>query len=402
MCGWLHARRSLGSITFVVLRDGAGTVQCVVPGAVEVGVHSVIRVTGRVQAEPRSQQGVELHVASLEVLEAVSHTPPVNISKQELSSSAPLVLEHAATTLRHPRRRAVFACSAAAMQGFRRTLVEQGFTEVQTPKLVASATEGGANVFEVGYFGKKAYLAQSPQFYKQTMVGVFERVFEVGPVFRAEPHATARHLSEYVSLDVELGFIENHFCVMKVVRQVLAGIFAQIGATCSRELGLLGVTLPEVPEAIPHIHFREVRARFGGEGQDLTPQQERAVGAWANEEYGSPFVFVTGYPMGKRPFYTHPEQGAEQWSNSFDLLYNGLELITGGQRLHRYGAYLQALQSRGMSPEPFAGYLETFRYGMPPHGGFAIGLERLIKQLVGASNIRETTLFPRDMNRLTP
>jgi nondiscriminating aspartyl-tRNA synthetase len=400
--GWVHATRPLGAITFLVLRGGRGTLQCIVEGGCALGPESVVRLWGTAREEARAPGGVELHVTRVETLVEVAEPPPVTLSKNKLKAGLPTVLEHAAVTLRHPSRRAVFRLSAAAMRGFRDHLNEAQFTEVQTPKIVASATEGGANVFEIGYFGNKAYLAQSPQFYKQTMVGVFERVFEVGPVFRAEPHATTRHLSEYVSLDVELGFIENHFCVMGVLRGVLEGIFEEMRRTCEAELTLLGVTLPQLPAEIPHIHFREVRARFGGSEPDLSPQEERELGAWALSEFGSPFVFVTGYPMSKRPFYTHAEPGAPEWSNSFDLLFHGLELVTGGQRLHRYENYVQALEAAGLPMAPFEGYLEAFRFGMPPHGGFAIGLERLLMQLVGASNIRETTLFPRDMNRLTP
>jgi nondiscriminating aspartyl-tRNA synthetase len=295
------------------------------------------------------------------------------------------------------------------MAAFREYLSGQDFTEIQTPKFVAAATESGANVFAVDYFGGPAYLAQSPQFYKQIMVGVFERVFEIGPVFRAEPHATARHLSEYVSMDVEFGFIENHFTVMALLRNVLDHIFRSLEEHCGAELALVGAKLPHLPATVPHLHFTEAKElvfrRHGVDERnepDLSPQEERWLGEWAQQEHGSDFLFVTGYPMSKRPFYTHGDPARPAYSNSFDLLFRGMELVTGGQRLHRYGDYLTALEERKLSPEPFASYLETFRYGMPPHGGFAIGLERLLMQLTGAANLRETTLFPRDMGRLTP
>ncbi|MGH2543929.1 MAG: aspartate--tRNA(Asn) ligase, partial [Ardenticatenaceae bacterium] len=278
-----------------------------------------------------------------------------------------------------------------------------------TPKMVASATESGANVFQIDYFGTPAYLAQSPQFYKQIMVGLFERVYEVGPVFRAEPHDTTRHTNEYVSLDVEFGFIEDHFTVMRLLREVLAGIGDYLGTHHNAGLELLDLTLPSVPAEIPHIHFRDAQAlileRHGVDVRgepDLSPQDERWLGEWAQETFGSDFLFVTGYPMVKRPFYTHPDPADAQWSNSFDLLFRGTELVTGGQRLHRYDDYLRVLDLAGHPIAPFETYLEAFRYGMPPHGGFAIGLERLLMQLTGAPNIRLVTLFPRDMNRLTP
>jgi nondiscriminating aspartyl-tRNA synthetase len=295
------------------------------------------------------------------------------------------------------------------MTGFRRTLDTRGFTEIQTPKIVASATESGANVFTLDYFGRPAYLAQSPQFYKQIMVGVFERVYEIGPVFRAEPHDTSRHVNEYVSLDTEFGFIQNHFTVMAVLRDVIAGILVALQETCSAELELLQVQMPTVPEQVPHIHFSEAQELIyrlhtvdvRGE-PDLSPQDERWLGEWAQQEFGSDFLFVTGYPMRKRPFYTHPDPQRPEYSNSFDLLFRGTELVTGGQRLHRYDDYLRALEQAHLPVEPFESYLEAFRYGMPPHGGFAIGLERLIMQLVGLSSVKLATTFPRDMHRLAP
>jgi nondiscriminating aspartyl-tRNA synthetase len=295
------------------------------------------------------------------------------------------------------------------MAGFRATLRGLDFVEIQTPKIVAGATESGANVFPIDYFGRGAYLAQSPQLYKQIMVGVFERVFEVGPVFRAEPHDTARHLNEYVSLDVEMGFIDDHRSVMDVLTRVIVGMLATLRAESPGALAALNVSLPDVPPTIPAIHFADAQAMIAREtgepvqGEpDLAPAHERWLGEWARRTTGSDFLFVVGYPMVKRPFYTHPEPGRPEFSNSFDLLFRGTELVTGGQRLHRYDDYLAALRVRGLDPEPLAGYLEAFKHGMPPHGGFAIGLERWVAQLVGVSNIRETALFPRDLNRLTP
>jgi nondiscriminating aspartyl-tRNA synthetase len=273
-----------------------------------------------------------------------------------------------------------FRLAARAVAAFRRTLDARGFTEIQTPKLVASATEGGANVFRVDYFGRDAFLAQSPQFFKQTMVGVFERVYEVGPVFRAEPHETGRHLAEYVSLDAELGFIRDHHDVMHVVRETVCAMLEAVGETPPRD--------------VPIVRFEDVRT---GDEPDLAPADERRICA----EHGE-LVFVEGFPTAKRPFYTQPDPERPEWSRGFDLLYRGLEIVTGGQRLHGYEDYRAALAARGMDEAPFAGYLDAFRYGMPPHGGFALGLERFVAQVVGASNVRETTLFPRDRNRLTP
>jgi nondiscriminating aspartyl-tRNA synthetase len=370
---------------------------------------SLIALEGVVVASAQAPGGVELQQLQITVLTPVREALPVLISKREVKAQLPVLLDHAVVTNRHPGRRALFRLSAGVMAAFRGYLNSIGFTEIQTPKVVASATESGANVFAIDYFGRPAYLAQSPQFYKQIMVGVFERVFEVGPVFRAEPHATARHLSEYVSMDLELGFIENHFTVMGVLRNLLDHIFTTLQSQYSAELALVGANLPTVPTTIPHLHFSEAKELvyqlYGVDERnepDLSPQEERWLGAWAQSEHGSDFLFVTGYPMSKRPFYTHPDPARPAYSNSFDLLFRGIELVTGGQRLHRYEDYLAALAARKLSTEPFVGYLEAFRYGMPPHGGLAIGLERLLMQLTGAANLRETTLFPRDLSRLTP
>lgn len=417
VAGWLQSLRKMGGITFLVIRDGWGIVQAVTEADEElgplrdgaIGVESVIAVEGIVMREAQAPGGSELHELSIEVITSVTEPPPVVINKRKLTASIGTILDHAVVTNRHATRRAVLRLSMGVMSGFRQTLIARGFTEIQTPKIVASATESGANVFKLDYFGRPAYLAQSPQFYKQMMVGVFERVFEVGPVFRAEPHDTTRHNNEYVSLDAEFGFIENHFTVMTMLRDVIAGIIETLNTQYQAELGLLKVELPTVPAEIPHIFFPEAQEliwrRHGVDVRgepDLSPQDERWLGEWAQQEFGSDFLYVTGYPMGKRPFYTYPDPDHPGFSNSFDLIFRGIELVTGGQRLHRYADYLAALERAHLPVEPFAEYLEAFRYGMPPEGGFAIGLERLLMQLTGAQNVKLVTLFPRDLNRLTP
>ncbi len=413
--GWLHNVRRLGGVTFVFLRDGWGILQAVTEDAADLeplaglALESVVALRGRVVANAQAPGGLELRQPAFTVITPVADAPPLPLHKRQLNAALPTLLDHAVVLNRHPARRAVFRLSAAAMAGFRATLNARAFTEVQTPKIVASATESGANVFKLDYFGRPAYLAQSPQFYKQIMVGVFERVYEVGPVFRAEPHDTIRHINEYVSLDVEFGFIENHFTVMRLLREVMAGIFAHLSQQCAAELALLEAELPVVPAEIPHIHFAEAQElifRLHGEDvrgePDLSPQDERWLGEWARQEHGSDFLFVTGYPMVKRPFYTHPDPARPDYSNSFDLLFRGTELVTGGQRRHVYSDYLAALARAGYPTEPFETYLEAFRHGMPPHGGFAIGLERLLTQLLGLPNVRLATLFPRDLGRVTP
>ena len=413
--GWLHSLRQLGGVNFLVVRDGWGMIQCVTERAEEiaplneVSVESIVRVEGTVVSEKQAPGGVELHDLHVEVLVPVKEAPPVVLNKRKLSADISTILDLAMLTDRHPSRRALLRLGAGVMNGFRETLTQRGFTEIQTPKIVAAATESGANVFKLDYFGRPAYLAQSPQFYKQMMVGVFERVFEVGPVFRAEPHDTARHINEYVSLDAEFGFIQDHFTVMAMLRDVIAGILATLQERYATELTLLNVQLPVVPEQIPHIHFAEAQelifSRYHTDVRgepDLSPQDERWLGEWARKEFGSDFLYVTGYPMKKRPFYTHPDPSRPDYSNSMDLLFRGVELVTGGQRLHRYEDYIAALERASLPLEPFASYLETFKYGMPPHGGFAIGMERLLMQLTGVPNIKLATTFPRDINRVAP
>lgn len=414
VAGWIHRVRALKGRSFLILRDAKGLAQIVVeaPEAIAalaaMSAETAIRVTGMAVAEPQAPNGVEIREPRIEQV-SPSETPLLELFRPQIAALPSTILDHAALALRHPRRRDLHRIGAAAMAGFRETLNSLEFVEIQTPKLVASATEGGANVFPVDYFGRPAFLAQSPQFYKQVMVGAFERVYEVGPVFRAEPHDTPRHLNEYTSLDAELGFITDHTTVMDLLTRVLGGMLASVQERAGAALTALDITIPLLPSNIPSVHFADAQELIAtntgtdprGE-PDLSPADERWLGEWARREHSSDFLFVVGYPMVKRPFYTHPDPERPGFSRGFDLLFRGLELVTGGQRLHRHEDYLAALAGRGMDPEPFASYLEAFRYGMPPHGGFAIGLERFVAQLSGAGNVREVTLFPRDINRLAP
>ena len=403
--GWLHHTRNLRAVDFLLLRDRTGITQVIVEAGEQRELlaslphESVIEVTGKVVASPQAPGGVEVHDPQITPISIPDEEPPFELFRPALDVQLPTRLDHAAVSLRHPSAVAAQKLMAATMRGSREQLDRYGFTEIQTPKLLETAPEGGANVFKVDYFGRNAYLAQSPQLYKQIMVGALERVFEVAPAFRAEPHDTSRHVSQYLSLDAESGFIEDHQDVMRMLRDVIAAMMMEM-----RTVDASGIEIPDVPAEIPQIHFCDALAMLGvpEDELDLAPEQERALGEWAQGEHGSAWLFVTGYPMAKRPFYTHPQPSDPRWSNSFDLLCMGLEITTGGQRLHRYADYLAAIEARGMEAEPFRGYLEAFKHGMPPHGGFAIGLERMIKQIVGAANVREVMLFPRDMQRLAP
>jgi len=413
--GWLHRRRTLKSVSFLILRDRTGLAQAVFTAPEQladvegVGEETVLRITGTATANEQAPGGVEVTEPTVFVLSSHAAAAPFDLYRPAVPATLPTILDHAPVALRHPRLRAPHTIAAASVAGYRRTLDRLGFTEIHTPKIVGSATESGANVFGIDYFGTRAYLAQSPQFFKQMMVGVFERVYETGPVFRAEPHDTARHLAQYTSLDAELGFVADHHDVMAVLREAVTGMVESVRERAGAECELLEVRLPEVPSQIPEIHFADAQELLAAHTEedprgepDLAPAHERWLSEWAVKEYGSEFLFVTGYPMRKRPFYTHPEPGRPEYSNSFDLLFRGLELVTGGQRLHRYEDYVSALTARGETTEAYEGYLKAFVHGMPPHGGFALGLERWVARLIGADNVRLATLFPRDINRLSP
>ncbi len=414
IAGWLHRRRDLKSVTFLIVRDRSGLAQVVLTdqdaqATQHLTEETVIQVSGQVVAAEQAPHQAEITVPTVIPLSEAAQPPPFDLYRPAITASLPTILDHSPTSLRHPVLRAGLRLAAASEAGFRATLDGLGFTEVHTPKIVASATESGANVFAIDYFGQPAYLAQSPQFYKQAMVGVFERVYEVGPVFRAEPHDTARHLAQYTSLDAEFGFITDHRDVMAMLRDVIAGMVSAVAQHAGDLVELLGIKLPEVPEQIPELDFEQAQELIARETDwdprgepDLSPADERWLGEWAAREHGSEFLFVPGYPMAKRPFYTQHDQDRPRRSNSFDLIFRGLELVTGGQRLHNVSDYLAALAARGEDPAPYASYLQVFSHGMPPHGGFAIGLERWTARLTGAANVRQVTAFPRDLHRLTP
>jgi nondiscriminating aspartyl-tRNA synthetase len=411
--GWLQHQRTLASVRFLILRDAWGTAQVSLPSEaasapVELTAESAIEVEGLAVADRRAPGGVEIRDAEIRLISPSKKPLPVDLFRPTIDATLPTLLDHAAVSLRHERRRAAFRLMDASAAAYRASLRHEGFTEIFTPKIVGAATESGASCFSLDYFRTRAYLAQSPQLYKQIMVGVFERVFEVGPVFRAEPHDTPRHLNEYVSLDAEIGFITDHHDVMALLQRTVAAMARAVSE--SPDVHAAGERMPvRMPSVFPALHFTEalelLAEEFGREvvtEPDLAPAHERWLGDWALSTHDSDFLFVVGFPLRKRPFYTHPDPARPDHSNGFDLLFRGLELATGGQRLHLLADYETVLAERRIDPAPFAGYLEAFQHGMPPHGGFAIGLERWVMQLVGAANLRETTLFPRDLNRLQP
>lgn len=406
--GMVHALRDLGGVTFLTLRTREGLVQCVCPRRPEgVREECAVSVSGVLRPESRAPGGAELAEARFTVLSRPAAPPPVPLSKKS-SLSMDTELSLRPVTLRAPRARAVFRIQAAVCRAFREFLQGEGFTEIHTPKLGRAGAEGGSSQFRVDYFGRKAVLAQSPQLYKQAMVGVFERVYEIGPVFRAEKHATQRHLNEYTSLDLEMGFLHSFTDLMALEQGFLRRLVALLRQEYAGELALLGAELPDA-EHIPAVRFDEAK-RLAAEAYgyvirepyDLEPEEEQHIGRYAKEVWGSDFVFVTHYPGRKRPFYTMDDPEDPRYTLSFDLLFRGMEITTGGQRIHNYGQQVEKLKARGMEPEDFSGYLLFHKHGAPPHGGLGIGLERLTMQLCGLDNIRRASLFPRDRTRLEP
>lgn len=409
--GWAAKIRDLGGVRFILVRDYSGSIQVVVESQEldEMRIESVIGVVGKVVSSPRAPGGIEIQAEKVAVIAAVSDRMlPFEVNRETIPAGLDIILNHRALSLRNEKTRAVFRVQHRITEAFRRFFTSQRFTEIHTPKIVASGTEGGTELFSVDYFGRKAFLAQSPQLYKQMMVGAgFERVFEVGHAYRAELHDTGRHINEYVSLDAEMGFIENEADLMDIETEFLKTLFAELPESCADELALYGVSLPAI-DVIPRLTLEEARQTLKsvyGKGSpvgNLDPEGEKLICDYAAKEFGSELLFVTKYPVAKRPFYAMPDSADGKLTNSFDLLYKGLEITTGGQRIHQHDRLVNNITKFGLNPEGFASYLETFAFGMPPHGGFAIGLERLTMKVLGLSNIREATLLPRDRSRLMP
>ncbi len=409
--GIVHARRDMGSITFLTLRKRDGVVQCVVDEGVDltgVAEESAVIVHGTVRDDARAPNGFEIAVSQIERLSSPAEPLPVPVSKWKLNLNLDTELSLRPVVLRNLRRRSVFKIQEGLGRAFREYLQGQQFTEIHTPKIVHAGAEGGSNIFRLDYFGRKAFLAQSPQFYKQMMVGVFERVYELAPVFRAEKHNTPRHLNEYTSMDFEVGFIRSFTDLMCFETGYLQHAMALLASEYAADLKRLNVTLPDVSR-IPTVRFDEIKrlvaekyGRNTRDPYDLEPEEEQLISRYAKEEWGSDFVFVTHYPSKKRPFYAMDDPSDPRYTLSFDLLFRGMEVTTGGQRIHDYQAQVDKMIARGMHPEEFTQYLMLHKHGIPPHGGLGIGLERLTMKLCELENVRYACLFPRDLNRLEP
>lgn len=412
--GSIYKIRKMRGFAFVLIRTARQVIQSVYSEAIaqfrleDLSEESCCLLYARVVAEERSRMGYELQLVRVKILSTPKEPSPIVINQKEVNTSIENLLNFRPITLRNEKERAIFRIQAAITDGMREFFRENLFTEIHTPKIVYAGAEGGANIFKLEYFGKEAYLAQSPQFYKQMMVGVYERVFEIAPVFRAEKHDTARHLNEYTGVDFEMGYIESFEDLMQMETEMLQTVMQFLKANVASELELLKVKLPEVRQ-IPAISFREAKEWIAKEYNkvitdelDFEPEEEKMLCKLIEKETGSEFVFVTHYPSKKRPFYAMDDPENREETLSFDLLFRGLEVTTGGQRIHTYEEQVEKLIARGMNPELFESYLMMHKYGMPPHGGLGLGLERFTSRLLELENVRYATLFPRDIHRLLP
>ncbi|WP_020611973.1 aspartate--tRNA(Asn) ligase [Sediminispirochaeta bajacaliforniensis] len=404
--GWIHRIRDLGGVCFIMLRDRSGMVQLIFESAPDVTLESVVSVEGTVQENQKAPDGYEIQVSTMKVLSRAAADLPIQVNGDPDKLGIEAILDNRVISLRNPKIRSIFHLQSNILAYFAEYLRSQDFTEIKSSKLIGSGSEGGTGLFEVEYFDRKVYLAQSPQLYKQTMVASgMERVFEIGAAYRAEKHDTPRHLNEYVSLDVEMGFIESDQDLMDLETGILKHIFGRIAESDSAILEQWGASVPsqEALDHIPRISHDEAKAilseRLGKRVFELNPEGERELCEWALENHGVELVFVNAFPRKKRPFYTYPD-GMK--TMSFDLLFRGLEITSGSRRINEYDMLVENIKRFGLDPAGLAGYLEVFKYGAPPHGGFAIGLERFTQKVLGLSSIKEASLFPRDRKRVTP
>ena len=412
--GAIHTIRDMGTVAFIILRKREGLVQCVYEEGVskfnlkDVKEADTVEVSGMLERSEKAPNGIEIRLGELKILSEPTEPMPLPISKWKLNTSLEAKLNYRPISLRNIRERAKFRIQEGIVRGFRDFLYQEGFTEIHTPKIGAKSAEGGANLFRLEYFHRPAILQQSPQFYKQMMVGVFDRVFETAPVFRAEKHNTKRHLNEYTSLDFEMGYIDGFEDIMAMETGFLQYTMALLEKEYARELKILDIKVPKTKE-IPAVRFDEIKRLVAEKYDrkiknpfDLEPEEEMLISRYAKEEWDADFVFVTHYPSKKRPFYAMDDPADPTYTLSFDLLFRGMEITTGGQRIHDYHELLAKMEKRGMTDEGMEQYLSAFKHGMPPHGGLGIGMERLTMKMMNEDNVRETTLFPRDLSRLEP
>ncbi len=406
--------KSLKDFNFLLIDCDRGLIQAVLSGKIPPNLkeQSAVLALGRfVPANIKDDfiklKSEEFLIEELQVLSTPHESMPFDITKMELNIHNDVLFDLRPISLRHPKHKAAFKIQEGLVRGFREFLYSKSFTEIRTPKIVKSGAEGGANIFEVNYFGEKAYLTQSPQFYKEFLAGVFQKVFEVAPVFRAEKHNTNRHINEYTSMDIEFGPILSFQEIMELEEELLKFMMNFLKLNYSGEINLLKIDLPVI-QKIPRITFKEAKAllsreyALSEEDDDLSPGEELKLCEHMKHIHQSEFVFVTHYPDSKRPFYAMNTSGDASVTESFDLLFRGIEITTGGQRIHDYEDLVAKMIRKKMNPESFKFFTDAHLYGLPPHGGFGMGLERLTQKIVGLSNVKEATMFPRDLHRLTP
>lgn len=408
--GRVFNMRKMGSLTFVVFQDYTGTVQLVFKTEPELKIGEAAVLSGLVKADARAKTGVEIGDAKVVERYKLYEDIPFDISKSELNLNTDTLFDQRTLSIRHPKVQAIFKVYDAMLAGYEQAMRALSFTEIKTPKLLETASEGGANFFKVQYYDKSAVLAQSPQFYKQILVGALERVFEIGSVYRAEPHFTTRHVSEYIGMDAELGFIKDYRDVTAALTKAMKGMFSYVGEHAKEALTLYpNAVVPTVPDEIPHFKLSEIKEiikkEYGytvPEDTDIDPEGERLAGRYAKEKFNSDFVFITHYPWKYRAFYTMPSAENPEETYGFDLFYKGLEMASGGQRIHDYQMLVDNMKKKGVSQKGMEFYVNIFRFGMPPHGGWGLGSERLVQQLLGLESIKEAILFPRDVKRISP
>ena len=406
--GWVQDIRILKNLSFLVLRDESGVCQVTVKTLEEpfdvasLNRESVILVEGVLVPQSQSKTGKEILARKITILNAAKVPLPL-APFDKVQADLDTRLNNRFLDMRNPRISSIFRLKSSILWGIRNFLKQNGFVEVQTPKIVASATEGGANLFNVKYFEDEAFLSQSPQLYKEILISAgVGRVFEVGPAFRAEKHNTVIHLNEFTSVDIEMAFADAEDA-MRMLEGVVDSAIQNILETNRKELEILGIELKRQPLPYPRVEFSECLKILEDAGikhdpeEDLTPEDLRVI---ANKYSG--FYFITKWPASVRPFYTMPDHESPEFTNSFDLQYQEKEITSGAQRVHDPAMLKSRFASKGLNPEDFDFYLKAFEYGMPPHAGWGLGLERLTMILLGLKNIRECAIFPRDRTRLKP
>jgi nondiscriminating aspartyl-tRNA synthetase len=420
--GWVTVRRDQGKLVFFKVCDRSGSVQAVVlpdtPELVELAqtlkLESAITIQGEVKERPNKTadpedrlEFVEIAVTGLEILGAPTEDLTIDVSQADMGLQLDTLLNNRTLSLRNGKINAIFTLYDLLLAGYEKHMRKRDFVEIKTPKILGSATEGGANFFKINYFDRSAYLAQSPQFYKQAGMSAFERVFEIGTVFRAEPHFTTRHVNEYTGLDAEMGFIDSVEDVMQALEDAMFAMFQKIDKKGQKQLALYGATVPEYV-AIPRMRLADaltiLKEKYNKEveDEDIDSEGERLICEYVKEEYGSDLVFLTHYPTHIRPFYSMPSPDNKEYTETFDLLFRGVEIASGGQRIHDPEMLIESIKAKGLNPEEFEDYIEIFRLGVPPHGGWGLGSERILQKILNLGSIKEAVLYPRDVKRLAP